>query len=382
MINKEIIKFIKQKEYKVIKELGQGGLGKTVLILDQELGEQFVCKKYSPYDDALKEEYYDYFKNEIKVMFQVNHSNIIRIFNYYLYPEQKTGYILMEYIDGKNIYDYLIQNPSSIDSVFEQIVEAFIYLENHKILHRDIRIENILIDINGIVKIIDFGFGKKINTENDKKKSISLNWWCDVPAEFSQGKYDHQTDMYFIGKLFEAILASGTEEWVQFDFSYKTILNKMIKFDYVDRYQSFSQLKEELVESSVNYDELFTYNERETYKEFVNDFARAIIEIDDSTKYHTDINRIIIELENIHRANVLDDTIQNTRDVTRTFLNGSYRYYNKPIFSCLNIRNLIKMIRSAEKDKANIIMLNIHNRLNQVPRIHKDDEGFREDIPF
>jgi serine/threonine-protein kinase len=89
-MSKDIIRFIKQKEYKFIKELGQGGLGKTILILDSEIGEQFVCKKYSPYDESLKDEYYDYFKNEIKVMFQVNHSNIIRIFNYYLYPEQRT----------------------------------------------------------------------------------------------------------------------------------------------------------------------------------------------------------------------------------------------------------------------------------------------------
>ena len=69
----------------MLKELGRGGLGKTVLILDPEMGEQFVCKKYAPYDDALKDEYYSYFKNEIKVMFQVNHPNIVRIFNYYLY---------------------------------------------------------------------------------------------------------------------------------------------------------------------------------------------------------------------------------------------------------------------------------------------------------
>ena len=89
---KQIIKFIKQKDYKYIKELGQGGLGRTILILDSELDEQFVCKKYSPYNLDIKGEYYQYFKNEIKVMYHVNNINIVRIYNYYLYPEKNTGY--------------------------------------------------------------------------------------------------------------------------------------------------------------------------------------------------------------------------------------------------------------------------------------------------
>src|SRR6266568_2706522 len=167
MKKKKIITFIKQKDYKFLKELGQGGLGKTILILDQEMGEQFVCKKYSPYDDSIKDEYYEYFKNEIKVMYQVFHANIVRIFNYYMYPEQKTGYILMEYVDGKDIYQYLCENPWSTDSIFEQVIGAFTYLENLQILHRDIRRENILVANDGQVKIIDFGFGKKVINDSD-----------------------------------------------------------------------------------------------------------------------------------------------------------------------------------------------------------------------
>ena len=44
-----IIRFIKSKEYKYLKEVGQGGTGRTILIKDETINEQFVCKKYSPY---------------------------------------------------------------------------------------------------------------------------------------------------------------------------------------------------------------------------------------------------------------------------------------------------------------------------------------------
>jgi hypothetical protein len=139
-------------------------------------------------------------------------------------------------------------------------------------------------------------------------------------------------------------------------------------------------IKEEVVESSFSYEDLFSYQEKESYKKFVNDFANAISKIDENTKYHTDINRIVVELENIYRANVLENEIQNTREVTRAFLNGSYTFYSKPIFSCYNIREIIRMLKASDNDKANIIMLNIHNRLNQLPRTHKD--VLADDIPF
>ncbi len=377
----EHIKFTKQKDYKYIGELGQGGLGRTVLLLDTELDETFVCKKYSPYDPEIKEEYYKYFKNEIKVMYNVNNLNIVRIFTYYLYPENNTGYILMEYVEGKNIYEYLIENPSKIDYVFEQVIDAFKYLENIKILHRDIRIENILVSSEGIAKIIDFGFGKIIKNDSDHTKSISLNWWCDVPAEFQSGVYDHRTEIYFIGKLFGKILSDALEDFILIDFKYEFLLEKMVKHDPSERFQTFFQIQENMIESVTNYQKHYTYDEKETYKKFVTDLVDAIPEIDSKAKYKTDINKMIVQLENIYRSNALEDTIQNTVDITRVFLDGSYRYYAAPRFSCYNLREFIRMLKSSNKEKINIILLNIQNRLNIITR--KEEKYIpNDDVPF
>jgi eukaryotic-like serine/threonine-protein kinase len=376
IVKKDIISFIKQKDFKLVKELGQGGLGRTVLVLDQEMGEQFVCKKYSPYDESIKDDYYQYFKNEIKVMFQLNHPNIVRIFNYYLYPEFKTGYILMEFIDGDTLYDYLKKNPDRIDYVFEQIVDAFLYLENHQILHRDVRRENILVSAQGEVKIIDFGFGKKVETVGDSAKSISLNWWCEKPNDFSSGRYDHCTELYFIGKLFEKMLEDGAEDWTFSEFKYQTVLSRMVKLDPEERISSFSQVKELLVEFGTSFDAFFTHQEKETYKTFANDLIASIASIDENSKYVTDTGKVIGQLESVYRSNVLEDKVQNTNDVIKAFLGGSYRYFNKPILSSYTLREFIQMFRGSDKEKKTIIMLNIQNRLNQVKRTVKDEPDF------
>ena len=174
--------------------------------------------------DELTDELYESFVQEIKLLHMINHQNVVRVFNYYLYPEEKTGYILMEYISGSDLEDYLKNYPENINSIFTQTIEAFSHLESIEILHRDIRPMNILVSETSEVKVIDFGFGKKIAGSKDYDKSISLNWWCEPPLEFKDDIYDHSTEIYFVGKLFENIILEGQIE----QFSYKSLLTRMV----------------------------------------------------------------------------------------------------------------------------------------------------------
>jgi serine/threonine protein kinase len=85
------IEFLRKKNYIFQEDIGQGGTGKTILIKDELIDDVFVCKKYSPFYPEDKETYFGYFIDEIKLLHKVYHKNIVRVFNYYLYPEQVTG---------------------------------------------------------------------------------------------------------------------------------------------------------------------------------------------------------------------------------------------------------------------------------------------------
>lgn len=128
----EVIEFIRKKNYKGIKWLGKGSFGLTALIEDETINEKFVCKKYSPQYGIDREKYYTNFLNEIKLMYKLNHNNIVRVFNYYMYKEAYTGFVLMEYIDGVNIKQFLKDFPEMINSIFEQVIDGFSYLESKK----------------------------------------------------------------------------------------------------------------------------------------------------------------------------------------------------------------------------------------------------------
>lgn len=172
----EIVAFPTNRKYEFVRALKSGGTGKTILMQDTMLNKFFVCKKYSPMQKQYEKEFYNRFIDEIKIMYAIYDINIVRIFDYYLFPEHSTGYIIMEYVEGKNIDEYFKEEDTDkINSIFVQLINAFAYLEKNNILHRDVRPENVLIDDSGTVKLIDFGFGKNVNEVGNEENSIYLN---------------------------------------------------------------------------------------------------------------------------------------------------------------------------------------------------------------
>lgn len=372
-----MLKFIRQKNYRKIREIGRGGLGKAILLRDEEIGKDFVCKKYLPISGINPNEYFKNFVHEIKLMFDASHNNIIRIYNYYLYPEYTTGYIIMEYIEGNIISDYLAKNTENINSIFEQVINAFQYLENRKIIHRDIRDTNIMVTDDGTVKVIDFGFGKKIEYEVDKYKSISLNWWCDTPDEFIDELYDEKTEIYFIGKLFEQIIKDYNIE----SFLYIDELRSMIVKDPKSRIDSFSVIASSILTKTKLFDN-FTDAEKETYRLFADLLCNNITKIESQSRY-IELPNAMKKLELVYQQNMLEQFIQNANDVSSAFISGPFYYRNRSDFYLFALKDFIDMLKKLNAEKQKILMMNIHNRLNNITRYSDDiPDNFPDDIPF
>ncbi|EGH0140580.1 protein kinase, partial [Campylobacter jejuni] len=169
--------------------------------------------------------------------------------NYYPYENIYTAYIIMEYIQGKNIKEYFDDenNLENLNSIFIQLIEVFAYIEEKGIIHRDIREKNILIDADGVVKVIDFGLGKVFDiskNEDTLNSIINRNDVDTLPEEYFQKEYTIQTDIYYLGDLVYRLINNLAEN--KHNFEYFNILNKMIKKEKKFRYQSFADIKREL----------------------------------------------------------------------------------------------------------------------------------------
>ncbi len=343
------------------------------MLFDDQINEHFVCKKYVPYAETRRQELFSGFVREIKLLHQVHHNNVVRVFNYYLYPEQYTGYILMEYVEGAEIDDHLKQSPEQTNELFLQAVAGFAYLEQRGILHRDIRPGNLMIRTDGVLKIIDLGFGKQIQTSSDFEKSVSLNWWCDPPNEFGKGRYDFATEVYFAGKLFERIVQENSVS----HFKYSDTLQKMCAREPALRFQSFS-----VIEKTIRSDQFFEIDFRDeeliAYRSFADQFCSQVTKLESGAKYVNDIEQIRTQLEDAYRKVMLEQWVPDAALVVRCLITGSY-YYRKEGLAVAHVRNFLRLLKSLNFEKNRVLLANLHTRLDTIARY---EVAPHEEIPF
>lgn len=114
---------------------------------------------------------------EVRVMKQLNHAHIIRL--YEVIETQKELYLVLEYAPGGELFDYLVSHGRMKEKdarvLFRQMVAAVRFCHRHKVVHRDLKAENLLLDLDMNVKIADFGFGRQFEEQK------LLETWCGTP---------------------------------------------------------------------------------------------------------------------------------------------------------------------------------------------------------
>ncbi len=381
--NGDIVAFVKQKDYVMVNnDLGSGSFGQTVLLKDPFIDELFVAKKYEPYYESDRKEFFDSFLQEIKIMYKLNHKNVVRVFSYYPFESLYTGYILMEYIDGKRIDEYL-DDPSlwaksvDPDTIFSQLIDGFAYIEERGIVHRDIREGNILITRDGVVKIIDFGLGKSfspIDTSDDSMAEIINRSGLDrLPNEYFDGKYDSQTDMFYLAELYNRLLR---ETHVDFLFSYDFVLQKMMELKKENRYASFAEIKEAMVKKDFGNLEI-SQKDKEIYQEFSNAIMACLSCFKESRTFVTDIKEFKDNINAVIQRNCFENIVQNPNDLVSIVVKGNYKFYTQREIPCEVVTEFQKWYNSLSEDWQRLVLNNIIAKISVVKIEYADDE-----LPF
>lgn len=374
------IEFNQSKHFKFVRELGRGGAGITHLFNDETTNTYFAIKKYNPSLENInhKEEMYDRFVEEIKILFKLSHPNIVRIYNYYLYPEYKLGYLQMEYIDGVPLDEYISSNNVNLEEVFRSIIGAFVCLEENGILHRDIRASNIMVDNDGKVKIIDFGFGKDLEF-SEQENSVMLNWPAtEYPFELvNDENYIQETEVYFLGYLIRKLLLDNDVQ----SFQFNNILNKMCQRNLVDRYSNFKEVSSDITKG-VLLDLNFTDDEKYIYQNLADYLSIIIKKFKNNFDPISDPAIVISKLEKVLKSNALEYYIQNHEDLINVFLNNNYTYVKNTNIKVEEVKDFYEMLVYSELDKKNIILENLETKLSNIP-IELDDFDIDDDeLPF
>lgn len=372
----EILTFTRQQQYEFVRELGQGACGKTLLLRDASIDDFFVCKKFSPVQDNDRESLYTGFIREIKLLRNLLHPNVVRVFNQYLYPERLTGYLFMEFVDGVDIGDYLSSHPDRANDVFLQVIRGFSYIQKSAVLHRDIRKGNILVNKDGLVKIIDFGFGKRIESKDDFEKSLSINWCGEFPDEFAQGRYDFATEVYFVGRLFERLIKDRAIS----DFEYIAVLRDMCQVDPLRRINGFSNVILETGRSKATTTtkiEAFSEEYRYMYQEFSDAAFRQLNHLYTGAKIEANVEKMERRLSEVYASCMLEVEVPDARLVLNCLIDGDYSYRQRG-FSVSCLKKFLDLLAVLRIEQKRVVSVNLQTKLSAVGMIdHSDD-----DIPF
>jgi serine/threonine protein kinase len=195
--------------YKILEELGRGGMGEVYKAQDTKL-DRFVALKFLPSQLTASEEDKARFIQEAKAASAMNHPNVCTIYD--IQDSSGQLFIVMEYVDGKTLKDK--KDSLSEKQILEigiQVAEGLAAAHEKGIVHRDIKPENIMIRKDGIAQIMDFGLAKLRETSGVSrltKAGTTMGTMGYMSPEQVQGlDVDHRTDIFSLGVVLYEMLA-------------------------------------------------------------------------------------------------------------------------------------------------------------------------------
>ena len=208
------------------QKLGEGTFGVVRMATHIITGEK-VAVKILDKQKILKESDLSRLEKEIRILKMLHHNNIVHLYN--VIQTSSTIYLVMEYIDGKELFEYIIHKKrlSELEACkfYQQLISGIEYLGKLKIAHRDLKPENLLLDKKKNIKLVDFGLSN-IYKNNELLSTACGSPSYAAPEMLSGNKYNGlNVDIWSSGIVLYAMICGK----LPFEDKDNTILYKKIK---------------------------------------------------------------------------------------------------------------------------------------------------------
>lgn len=194
--------------YELVEKIGSGGMADVYKARCRVL-KRWVAVKILKDEFVNDEEFLERFEREAYAAGSLNHPNIVSIYD--VGSEDNIHYIVMEYVDGITLKDYIRQNGAlpweEAADIAISILSALHKAHRHNIIHRDIKPQNILLTSDNVPKVSDFGIARAATTTTATRKIDTVGSVHYASPEQARGGYtDEKSDLYSVGvTLFEMV---------------------------------------------------------------------------------------------------------------------------------------------------------------------------------
>ena len=213
--------------YDIEAVLGKGAMGVVYAGMDPRLHRKVAIKTIlkSSLDEDTAREYTMRFDREAQAVARLNHPNIVQVYDFG--AEGEVAYIVMEFIQGKELKDFFDANErfdiKEAVHIMGELCEALHFAHEAGIIHRDIKPANVMIDNKGRVKLADFGVARITDADRSASEKTQAGAIVGTPAYMSPeqiegGEIDRRTDIFSAGIILYQFLTgekpfTGTSTW-------------------------------------------------------------------------------------------------------------------------------------------------------------------------
>lgn len=201
------------EQFIIRKKIGEGGMGTVYLAEDILLERPVAIKVLKKSDSSNTESPDSRFQQEALALARLNHPNITHL--YAFIPKGDSYWMVMEYVEGKTLEDWLAihksLNVETACSILVQILDGLDHAHRKGIIHRDLKPANVMISAEGEVKIMDFGIARIKSSQRLTQSGKSVGTLEYMAPEQIQGKEgDELTDIYAAGNILYELLSGQT----------------------------------------------------------------------------------------------------------------------------------------------------------------------------
>ena len=193
--------------YRIIEEIGRGGMGRVYKAVDSELKEKIAIKLLKP-EISSNPKTVERFRNELKFARKIRHKYVCQMFD--LNREDHTAYITMEYVHGENLKSFIRQSgqlaAATTVRIARQICKGLAEAHRLGVIHRDLKPSNIMIDDEGNARIMDFGIARSLTEEETKEGLLIGTPEYMAPEQVEGESADQRSDIYSLGVVLYEML--------------------------------------------------------------------------------------------------------------------------------------------------------------------------------
>ena len=203
----DIIDYLPSKKYKILSKLGEGSFGMVYLAQNKYTKEKVAMKEIKKSNKVLLSD--GEIRDEIDILKKLDHPDIVRIIE--SFNTKQSYFLVTEYCEGGELFDQVRNQLSEtrIAVIFKQLLSGLAYLHSHNIVHRDLKLENVLIyetekskttgeDLFNI-KIIDFGTARIFDKKKKPQSIVGSSYY--IAPEVLKQRYNKECDLWSVGVI-------------------------------------------------------------------------------------------------------------------------------------------------------------------------------------